>query len=539
MKKLFVIAAIVVATMPIAAQETYENAKIAQEDLNGTARYVGMGGAMEALGADISTISSNPAGIGMFRHSNVSLSLGLVSQGGATNAVGGSTTNASFDQLGFVYSYRSGKTSFINVAVNYHKSRNFDMILSAANQFSPFDNELKHGNASLNKLTWAKGNQDYVYEAKSELQPDGTIIDVPNFKAPYITCNQLDDLFGYNLNWDDVNKSWDYVNADNFRFDRAHEGYIGEYDFNVSGNINNRIYLGLTVGIHDVHYKHYSEYVEQMPDFLCTVGDRREITGTGIDVKAGVILRPIESSPFRIGLSIASPTFYELKTANYSFIYDGYNRFDSGSIMDARDRTNYKFRLYTPWKFGVSLGHTIGSQVALGASYEYADYGSMDSRYITGEYYNEWSDSYSSNSESDRVMNDHTAKTLKGVHTLKLGAEIKPDKNFALRVGYNYVSPMYQKEGFKDGTLNSDGSYVSSATDYTNWEATNRFTCGFGYTFDKFNASLAYQYSTTKGTFSPFMSYYDADSPTADNIAPQVPVENKRHQVLLTLGYTF
>ena len=74
MKKLFAIAAIVVATMPAAAQETYENAKIVQEDLNGTARYVAMGGAMEALGADISTIGTNPAGIGMFRHSNISLS---------------------------------------------------------------------------------------------------------------------------------------------------------------------------------------------------------------------------------------------------------------------------------------------------------------------------------------------------------------------------------------------------------------------------------------------------------------------------------
>lgn len=530
MKKLFAIAAIVVATMPAAAQETYENAKIAQDDLNGTARYVGMGGAMEALGADISTISSNPAGIGMFRHSNISLSMGLVSQGDAKNAVGGSTTNASFDQAGFVYSYRSGKTSFINMAFNFHKSRNFDMILSAANQL---------GNASINKLTWAKGDQGYVFEGKDEVQPDGTIITVPNFNAPYISCSQLDDLFGNHLNWDNTNKVWDYVNADNFRFDRAHEGYIGEYDFNISGNINNRIYLGVTVGVHDVHYKHYSEYVEQMPGWTCTVGDRREITGQGIDIKAGVILRPVESSPFRIGLSIASPTFYELKTANYSFIDDGVQRFVSSQVMDARERTNYKFRLYTPWKFGISLGHTIGSQVALGASYEYADYGAMDTRYITGEYYNEWSDSYSSKSESDRVMNDHTAKTLKGVHTLKLGAEIKPTKNLALRVGYNYVSPMYQKEGFKDGTLNSDGSYVSSATDYTNWEATNRFTCGFGYTFDRFNASLAYQYSTTKGTFSPFMSYYDADDAIYDNIAPHVSVNNKRHQVLLTLGYTF
>ncbi len=31
------------ATLPMTAQETYENAKLLGEDLNGTARYVGMG----------------------------------------------------------------------------------------------------------------------------------------------------------------------------------------------------------------------------------------------------------------------------------------------------------------------------------------------------------------------------------------------------------------------------------------------------------------------------------------------------------------
>ena len=61
------------------AQETYTDATIASQDLNGTARYVGMGGAMDALGADISTISSNPAGIGLFRSNTASLSLGGVS----------------------------------------------------------------------------------------------------------------------------------------------------------------------------------------------------------------------------------------------------------------------------------------------------------------------------------------------------------------------------------------------------------------------------------------------------------------------------
>ncbi|MCF0202693.1 MAG: hemin receptor, partial [Bacteroidaceae bacterium] len=53
MKKFFT-AALLLASLGAAAQETYQNAELADANLNGTARYVGMGGAMDALGADIS-----------------------------------------------------------------------------------------------------------------------------------------------------------------------------------------------------------------------------------------------------------------------------------------------------------------------------------------------------------------------------------------------------------------------------------------------------------------------------------------------------
>ena len=72
--------------LSMTAQETYQDTKMIGNELNGTARYVGMGGAMEALGADISTISSNPAGVGLFRNSQVSLSGGFVAQGDATTS---------------------------------------------------------------------------------------------------------------------------------------------------------------------------------------------------------------------------------------------------------------------------------------------------------------------------------------------------------------------------------------------------------------------------------------------------------------------
>ena len=60
-------AALPMFALSMAAQETYQDTKLIGNELNGTARYVGMGGAMEALGADISTIGSKPAGIGLFR----------------------------------------------------------------------------------------------------------------------------------------------------------------------------------------------------------------------------------------------------------------------------------------------------------------------------------------------------------------------------------------------------------------------------------------------------------------------------------------
>lgn len=351
----------------------------------------------------------------------------------------------------------------------------------------------------------------------------------------------------------DPENPYGFFDASKYMMDRSNTGYISEFDFNISGNLNDRVYLGLTVGIKDVNYRSYSEYSELFIDpasgnFLNSIGiggvllqDEREISGTGFDVKAGVIFRPVEDSPFRVGLSVATPTWYDLTTSNYTtlLIDDADANPDIYAGNGGLDMSNsYDFKLFTPWKFGVSLGHTVGNYLALGASYEYADYGSLDTRVNTD--YDYYYDDY--NSESDRDMNRHAKKTLQGVSTLKLGAEYKPDKNLAMRLGFNYVSPMYNKNGVKDGTIGSYGVTYQSTTDYTNWEDTYRVTAGFGYRMDKLNIDLAYQYSQTNGTFRPFYdacdNYYDYSAHN-NNAADAVKVNNKRHQVLLTLGYTF
>jgi hypothetical protein len=117
----------------------------------------------------------------------------------------------------------------------------------------------------------------------------------------------------------------------------------------------------------------------------------------------------------------------------------------------------------------------------------------------------------------------------------------------SVRVGYNYVSPMYKESGVRDQTLLSSGTYMASTTDYTNWKATNRLTAGVGFSFDQFKIDLAYQYSMRSGDFYPYMNgvsaQYVSDETgrevTLANQASAVSVKDNRHQLLCTLSYSF
>lgn len=544
MKKIIIFSLLACGAYNAMAQETYESAAIATEDLNGTARYVGMGGAMEALGADISTIGTNPAGIGMFRSSWAGGTLGVVSQPKQDGLANSGKTAMSFDQLGFVVSTQYSSSSFVNVGFNYKKSRNFNQVIAATGG-------LNH--ASQNKSAYLKFLRENVVKGGyyPDLGKDGYVYGYENENSDYVANNySVSDYLLYNsfITVGDCDY-FCYNEAAGFDFNRKQKGYIGEYSINLSGNSKNRFYWGLTAGIHDVHYDGTSEYTERLLDWedhaigTLTMLDNRKITGQGYDIKGGVIIRPIEDSPFRFGVSVASPTWYKLKSSNTTVFLNDTRSYDDGSLV-GYDSSNemsesHEYKMNTPWKFGLSLGHTVGRTCALGVSYEFADYSSIDNRQITNSYYDDYYGSYRDDSRSDDVMNRHTEESLKGVHTLKVGMEYKLAPELAVRLGYNYVSPMYKTNAVRDLTIDSPGVFYSSTTDYTNWKDTQRVTVGLGYTMDNVTVDLAYVYNTQKGDFYPFQSgsAYDSENnyTEVNKVAP-TSVKNDRHQFLMTIG---
>lgn len=543
-KKMFLaVIGLCLTLVPVTAQTVYDAAKIADKDLNGTARFVGMGGAMSALGGDISTIGTNPAGIGIYRSHDVMTSFSLSSFGTDANYMGNNLSTSkmkgSYDNLGFVLSTKIGnKTTlrYVNFGFNYHKSNSFYGNMEMGGDLGNQSQSYYMAQQAAGIESW--GNSPYTdvnIGWLSVLGYDGWLItDITTDKTgtPYLDedGNQINDVNGNPL-YRTPGVYYGLYDNGNASYRSEQRGGIEQYDFNISFNIKDRVYLGLTLGAYSVDYNKYTTYGESYENGeYYSLTNNNQIVGAGFDVKVGAIIRPFEYSPLRVGLAVHTPTFYSLdyKTRAYveSSLYDpvtGKNEAASVATENIVDGDMIReFRLQTPWLYNVSLGYTIGNSWALGAEYEYQDYSSMEFRDPQG-----FSDSFE--------FENSTTAMVKGVHTFRAGLEYKVIPQFAIRAGYNYRSALFNKDAFKDLPINS----IQTDTDFSNTQALNNYTVGIGYRGSMFYADLAYKFTSCKSDFYPFVNMNQTDNVLEITSPEATKVTDSRSQVLLTLGVRF
>lgn len=495
------------------AQDIYTMESVTSEDLNGTARFIGMGGAMSALGADISTMGTNPAGIGLYRSADVatSLSLNALAEGQKFDEHG--KTRMSYDQAGIVYPFKMGNGSmrFFNVGFNYHKRKNFKSLIGA-------DQLLANGASQ----TWEMADVSSYWGGTDK----GTPLSNAGYQT-YEKSGEADDS-GY--------EQYNVYNGVNNSYRKWVTGGIQQYDFNMSTNISDRYYFGITFGVYNVDVDSYSGYMENLAlNDGTSVGEyhltnARSLSGNGIDFKFGTIIYPIEGSSFRVGLSFSTPVWYSLTANCTSQIYStiGGKKYDYRTEVGDHD-----FNIRTPWKFNISAGGTIGNFLALDAEYEYSDYSSASLSY--DDVYDEWS--WGGNQTKDRELNREASKYLKGVSTVRLGAEAKLDYGLSLRLGYNYVSTPIKSNALQNQFINSASIDYNTSTNYVNLGDINRYTVGLGYKAKHFYTDFAWQYQQQSGDFYAFTT--QRGNPSETNEAPCTKLKLDRSQFLLTLGYKF
>ena len=546
-KRLFSIGMLAMAAVAAVAQTQYDAARFSGSELNGTARFVGMGGAMSALGADISVIGTNPAGIGLFRSHDLSLSFGFNKN--VTNSNLGGTevkderTRASFDQLGFVYSTKIGNKTdlrYFNIGFNYHKMANFNR------QFS------SRGNLNGSSLSWQMQDMMLGTGAYQNQASYDALLDAENpytssayYGTPFlgsmgVRTGLVDDVTGNDGSFGMM--GWNGASGDYYS---REEGGINAYDFNLSFNVQDRFYFGATLGVYDVNYSRYSSYYETVLDDKGNDNGSFQLNnwfttdGAGLDLKLGVIVRPMEYSPFRIGFAVHTPIWYSLNdryTATLGTDILAFPEKYTENLSDyyAPDASYLlEYQLATPWKFNVSMGTTFSNVLAVDAEYEFANY--AKARYKDAGGY------------VLAAANEAVDKYLKNVHTFRIGMEAKFTPQFSFRAGYNYVtSPIADNSARYVPNLSTNkADYIwfdETRTDpeYHNLKARNTLTLGLGYRGKFMYADVAYKYDFYKSDFYMFDDYRfsnDGNSIVSRNSA--AAVNHDRHQLLLTLGVKF
>lgn len=518
-KFLLAISAFALISAGAMAQTQYETARLTGSELNGTARFVGMGGAMGALGADISTMNTNPAGIGLYRSNEISTSFGFNNTQTKSGTYDSDRTRWSWDQLGFVYSHQIGTATdlrFVNFGFNYHKSKNFNRAFASEVGLNGLSQTQQMANM-VNHLSAAEIDDVYNY---GDVEGLSNPYDVYNY--PYLGVMGIrSELVGIDAN----DRPMGWYGESNGHIGREIGG-LESYDLNIAFNVKDRFYFGLTMGINNVNYRQNTYYTEDIYDGphsgYYELENYYKLEGAGVDLKLGAIFRPIEDSPFRIGAAIHTPMWYTLTEKYTSQVYDkltydfGEPELEQFECTEALEDyvngvTLRDYEMTTPWKFQLSAGTTIANMIALGAEYEYQDFSTARLRYENGE--------------KNHEQNLNVKEDLRGVHTLRVGMEARLAPEFSVRAGYNYTTAPFRKTAYKALDYND----MRTDVDYTNTFERNTVTVGLGYSGNAFFADLAYKYDTYKSEFYAF---------SADALRP-VKTDNNRHQVLLTMGVRF
>lgn len=413
--------------------------RFSERQITGTARYVGMGGAMTAIGGDASAVMDNPAGLGLYRRSEIMLTIDYTFD---RTMQEGSNAKVEFRSR-----FALPQVSAIWAWGNSNKQRGL-----IYNNFM----------FSINRL--ANFNRDIAVEGRGM----GML--------PTI-CNITNDMGGIaekdlqNKPWDDAEIGWLSILGyeaylinpmDNNQWSPALEftdgslsisesGSYDQYTLSWAGNISNQWYVGLNLNIPTLSYTKNVSLQETDRINSAELKSMYHISGVGVSSSIGLIYRPIQA--IRVGASFQTPTMMSLSIQTEGDMYSHISGQKYEVLTPASGAISTD--MISPLRTSVSVAGQIGHIGVLALQYDYA----------------------------------HSAE-MEDVHTMRIGAEAQAYKGLFISAGYVYESSFMENDpiwllGYNEIRTDMDYRY-SASSQYA--------SAGIGYRSNILLAQLAYQY---------------------------------------------
>jgi hypothetical protein len=526
MKKKIMTVALLLSCSFIIAQTEFDALKYVQTDINGTARYMSMAGAFGALGGDASSIKDNPAGLGIYRKSELTGSLNIMMQNSTSNwqYKDGPVMKNSFG-YDDIYKIGPNNISLVLASPTWRNENGSEGLLSSNWSFSY--NRLKNFDRNTNIKSGASISSmtDYLSYFSEGYYPS-------DFYYPGNQINYLFDnpnlatlsIYGYQgFLMDSVSPGiWQsgITNMVTPAYKLSEKGHLDEYSVGWAGNFSNMLYFGATLNYQVLNYTSVGKYSESFgSEGYMSLGDTVYSKGSGVNLNLGAIIRPTDF--LRFGISLHTPTVFAITDQYYStLVYDrldnsGVNRISNGTIVGSG--VTKTFQLQNPLQINASAAFIIGNKGLISAEYVLSNY--TGTKFLSDN----------GNSQEYSYENDGMKQLLNDVRTIKIGGEYKLTENISLRAGYANTNNGTKPDAEKLLSLTTK----RVDTEYFLQNSTNYLTAGFGYREANWFIDFAYMNKVVDETFYPYRSSvltYKANPAT---------VSTATNNVVVTLGFKF
>jgi hypothetical protein len=497
------------------AQDATDALRYSKLQFGGSARTLGIGGANVALGADYGSVSSNPAGLGLYQKSEIQITPGFSVGQGEGTLLNGTTASGPLSQNannfnfsgGAVFSSRRSRLGYGN-----------DDSAWKGGAFAIGFTRIADFNAGSNYLGTVNDRNSILQRLREYRVPlvgngNGSIED--QYKNGYTNLDGLG--YGAVLTEVDTGRSGRDTLLTQIRNGPITQGEkitttgsMSQFDLAYGGSYRDKLYIGLGLGIVTSNYHSRRTFTESENDPTTTfdnlvLQDDVQTSGTGFNARLGLIYRVVDA--VRIGASVQTPTWMRM-TDTYSSTLTG-NFTSPVEVHPASTGTNqYAYTITTPFRANGGVAVTIGKYGFLTGDIEYVGY--QQARL----------DSNPSNTLGDNADfsadNAYIQQNYAKAVNLRFGGEARLDI-FRVRLGYaRYGSPY------------TASSVLNQAA---NNLAQNYYTGGLGLRTGSFFMDVAGVYTRYNTYYSPY---------TLDNASePVVQVKNDRFTTTVTAGFTF
>ena len=388
MKKILTIAFVLLIPVAMFAQGVDDASLYTQTFYQGTAKALGMGNAMGAVGGDMTAVCINPAGMGIYRSSEITASLNLLDNYSTSTYFGdkkdGNIFRFSIPNLGFVFAKERSNYK----ALRYTQ---FGVGLTRTNDF--------------NMRTNALG-----------INPSSSMVDNYLARMNGYSVDELQDVFPY-----DIYPAWKTYLIDLYEDQEGpyygspvpqgniwqgqecdFKGRSESWTFAGSANFFDKLFIGISVDL--AHTKRFGTKVFSESRVEGTETDFNQwsftedlsSTGWGGNAKVGFIYH---ATPwFRFGAAFHSPTLYAFSEKWQTTTETEINWVTNKSLSP---ESNYEYTFISPLKCLGSLAFVVEQQGMISLDVEYLNYGAA--RFRASDF------DYSPTNESIKENLGHTA----------------------------------------------------------------------------------------------------------------------------------